>query len=99
MQIYTLDGSRWTNVLDFYAALLEALQPLCVHGTSVDAFIDSMIYGGMLAAEPPYEVIVQGVQASEVRQAVEELSLALVDARQWRQRHYGDDVEISLRLT
>jgi hypothetical protein len=98
MRTIILDGSGWKTVLEFYSALLSALGPLGGHGSSVDAFIDSMIYGGMLKTDPPYEVIVRNVSSSEVRRGVEELSDALAEARSWRRKHYGDDVEVALRL-
>ena len=98
METIFLDGADWTHVLDFYKALRSALRPIDGHGLSVDAFIDSMIYGGMLEIEPPYEVVVRNVGPAHIRRAVEELSHYLGKARAERRATCGDDVEVSLRL-
>jgi hypothetical protein len=98
MRTIILDGSQWRTVIDFYNALRSALGAIDGHGSSVDAFIDSMIYGGMLKTEPPYEVLVQSVVSPEVLRDVEALSRALAEARTWRRENRGDDVEVALRL-
>jgi hypothetical protein len=98
MRTIVLDGSSWSSRIDFYKALLSVLGAPAVHGSSVDALIDSMVYGGMLEANPPYEVLVQNVAPPEVRRGVEELSRALAEARRWRKENRGDDAEVTLRL-
>lgn len=98
MRTINLDGSYWGTCADFYNALLNALGPRDGHGSNVNAFIDSMIYGGMLEIEPPYTVVVQNVRSPEVHRYVQELSDALAKARRWRRQNYGDDVEVTLRL-
>jgi RNAse (barnase) inhibitor barstar len=98
MQTIVLDGSHWTNMVEFSNDLVKALKPLGGHGSSVDAFIDSMIYGGMLEIEPPYQVVIQNVVCPEVRRGIQELSSALAEARKERQQNYGVDVEVSLQL-
>ena len=98
METISLDGAHWQGPLDFYEALRSALRPNDGHGYGVDAFIDSMIYGGMLEIEPPYEVLVHNVGPADIRHAVEELSHFLAKARAERQADYGDDVNVSLRL-
>jgi RNAse (barnase) inhibitor barstar len=98
MRTIVLDGSCWSSRIDFYNALLSALGASDAHGSGVDALIDSMVYGGMLEAEPPYEVLVQNVAPPEVRRDVEELSRVLAEARGWRKENRGDDVEVAVRL-
>jgi hypothetical protein len=56
MHIIELDGRNWRTVVDFYDALLTALRAPDWHGRSVGALIDSMIWGGINAVEPPYTI-------------------------------------------
>lgn len=99
MRQIVLDGSAMSSAGHFYQALIEALEAPNGHGRSPDAFVDSMIYGGINAAEPPYEVVVVNVGARRrVREAVELLASVLQEARAERRAHRGDDVEVSIRL-
>jgi hypothetical protein len=98
METVLLDGSCWKSRVDFYNALLCALKPLDGHGHNINAFIDSMIYGGMLETKPPYEVLVHNVASPEVRHDVETLSCALAEARKELQERRGKEVEVTLRL-
>jgi hypothetical protein len=61
MRIIELDAGKWATDLDFYNALLAALGSPKWHGYSVDALVDSMIWGGINAVEPLYIVRVQNV--------------------------------------
>jgi hypothetical protein len=97
MQTIRIDGSEWTTPLEFYDALLLALGQYEGHGRGVDAFIDSMIYGGMLQTEAPYEVLVENVASDLVQSEVDVLARALADARAERRARLGDDVEVTLR--
>jgi len=92
-----VDGSDWLTAIDAVEGLLRALRPLGDHGSSIDAFIDSMIYGGMLEAEPPYEVVVENLRAPLAVEFIDELSGALTEARAWRRANYGDEVDVSIR--
>lgn len=98
MRTIELDATRWKTVLDFYHALLASIGAPEWHGMSPDALIDSMIWGGINAVEPPYTVRISGLAAApkEVRDHVELVKDALVDARIYRKRHNGDDVETSI---
>ncbi|WP_304170061.1 hypothetical protein [Phenylobacterium aquaticum] len=97
MQTIRIDGSEWTTPLEFYDALLQALGQYEGHGRGVAAFIGSMIYGGMLQTEPPYEVLVENVTSDLVQAEVDVLSRALAEARNDRRVRCGDDVEVTLR--
>lgn len=46
MRIIDLNAENWKSILDFYDALLPALGAPAWHGHSVNAIIDSMIWGG-----------------------------------------------------
>lgn len=98
MKAFDVDGATWRTDIDAIDGLLAALKPLGVHGSGIDAFIDSMIYGGMLEAEPPYQVNVRNLTAPEPRAFIQELSAALAEARDWRKVHYGDDVQVAIHL-
>lgn len=98
MRIIELDASKWKTVTDFYDALLAAVGAPKGHGKSPDALIDSMIWGGMNAVEPPYTVQISGLSTSpkEVRDHVQQVGDLLVNGRIYRKRHKGDDVDVSI---
>src|SRR5579884_3918794 len=98
MQTLELDATKWKTVLDFYDALLAAVGAPEWHGKSPAALVDSMIWGGINAVEPPYMVRIADLSAApaEVRDHVQLVRDALVNARIGRKRHNGDDVEASI---
>lgn len=77
-----LDASEWVAAVDFHTALLTALGAPKWHGTSTNALIDSMIYGGINDVTPPFRVNVRGMrEAGEAaRAAFQEAFDALGDA-------------------
>ena len=98
MRIIKLDASGWKTLLDFYEALLVALEAPHWHGRNINALIDSMVYGGINGIEPPYTVLVTNL--TDVPKAVcEEVSYtvsAIQEARQERFENQGVDVEVSI---
>jgi RNAse (barnase) inhibitor barstar len=98
MRIIELDATKWKAVLDFYDTLLAAIGAPKWHGKSLDALVDSMIWGGINAVEPPYTVQISGLSAApaEIRDHVQLVSDVLVAGRIYRKRHTGDDVEVSM---
>ena|SRR5215469_2027117 len=100
MRIIELNAAPWRNVWDLDDALKEALGSCEGHGSSVDAWIDSMIYGGMNAVEPPYVIRVVGTASvgAKLQDAIWELAEAIREARAWRLEHYGDDVDVSFQI-
>ena len=60
MRFIELDASEWRTVLDFYNALLAALGAPNWYGRSLNALVDSMIFGGINAIDPPYTVRIVG---------------------------------------
>ena len=52
MRIIEIDGSDWQSVKDFLTALRAAIGAPDWHGSNVNAFIDSMIWGGINQIEP-----------------------------------------------
>jgi len=98
MRIIELDATKWKTVIDFYHALLASIGAPAWHGMSPDAMVDSMIWGGINAVEPPYTVRISDLSAApqEVRDHVQLVSDVLVDGRIYRKQHKGDDVEVSI---
>jgi hypothetical protein len=98
MLVIELDGSGWSERLDFWDALRQALGVVPAHGTSFAAFVDSIFYNQeMLNVVPPFVIYVKNPHA-EARPEVEQMSSILADARAWRKANYGDDVEASLLI-
>jgi hypothetical protein len=98
MRTIELDATKWKTVLDFYDALLGAIGAPKWHGKSPDGLVDSMIWGGINAVEPPYTVRISGLSTApkEVRDHVDLVKDVLLDGRIYRKRHKGDDVEVSI---
>lgn len=100
MRIIDLDASGWTTVLDFYEALLAALEAPSRHGRNINALIDSMIWNEINVVQPPYTVRIHHLSGSakEIIDHVELVRLALAEARiEYRSQH-GRDVDVQLRV-
>lgn len=98
MRTIELDATKWKTVLDFYKALLAAIGAPAWHGISPDALVDSMVWGGINAVDPPYIVRISGLSAvpQELRDEVQLASNLLVEGRIYRKRYRGDDVDVSI---
>jgi hypothetical protein len=98
MRLIELDGKRWNSPLDFLRSLKAALGSPEGHGMSPDAFVDSMIYGGMNSIEPPYVVRITNISGvpKEVADCISLMISVLQEARQERLQRRGDDIEISI---
>jgi hypothetical protein len=98
MRTIELDATKWKTVIDFYHVLLASIGAPAWHGQSPDALVDSMIWGGINAVEPPYTVRISGLSAApkEVHDHVELVRGMLVEGRIYRKRHNGNDVEVSI---
>lgn len=93
MQFIELDGSEWSERLDFWNALREALGVVPEHGTSIDAFIDSIFYHPeLLRVPPPFLILVKRPHPTALAD-VEQMSAALAEARQ---DYDGDDIQASI---
>jgi hypothetical protein len=98
MLTINLDASGWKTVLDFYDAMLKALKSPKGHGRSVNALLDSMVWGGMNDVEPPYVVRISGLSGAP-RDVVDEVNLVKVemaDSREEFRKREGHDVEVSI---
>jgi Barstar (barnase inhibitor) len=98
MRIIKLDAANWKTVIDFYDALLAAIGAPKWHGKSPDGLIDSMIWGGINAVEPPYTIRISGTKMlpRDVREHIELVKHALAEARLEYQSRKGGDIEVSM---
>ncbi len=87
-------------MLDFYNALLPALGAPKWHGESVDALIDSMIWGRINAIEPPYTIRIVGTQklSKDVRDHINLVKEDLAGARKEFQERQGKDAEVNFEI-
>lgn len=77
--ILEIDASNWQSMSDYCEAMFDALGSPEGHGCSLDAFIDSMVYGGMNAVEPPYTIRIKGTKLlpTKILEEIEALKQAL----------------------
>ena len=101
MRTIELDARNWRTVLDFYDALLAEIGAPAWHGRSIDALIDSMVWGGVNSLAPPYRVLVLGVESipREIRSEVELASRALNEAGLERQRRQGQEADVTFEIS
>jgi hypothetical protein len=101
VKVIRLDARRWKTVLDFMGALRNAIGAPDWHGWSIDAFIDSMIWGGINTLEPPYTISIENAASlpDVVREEIDILSGDLRKHRQeFKTRNAGKDVEVTLEI-
>lgn len=98
MRIVELDARSWQTGSDFYRDLLTALGSPKGHGGNLNATIDSMIWGGMNAVEPPYVVRILNMKVlpKDVREEIELLKRCLDQARIEFKERKGHDIEVIL---
>ena len=67
---------------------------------SPDAFVDSMIWGGMNRVEPAYTVQVININEApkEVADYVALMISAIKEARRWRCQQRGEDIEVGISV-
>jgi hypothetical protein len=100
MRIIDLDASNCVTILDFVDALCAVLGSPEWHGRSIDAFIDSMIWGGIDSVNPPYTVRVSGTEkiSKDVRDEIELLRRCLAEAREEFRARKGHDVDVNFEV-
>jgi RNAse (barnase) inhibitor barstar len=100
MRIIELDAAKWKTVIDFYNALLPALGAPKWHGESVDALIDSAIWGRINAIDPPYTIRIVRTQnlSKNVRDHIILVKEDLAEARKEFQVRRGKDTEVNFEL-
>ena len=97
MRLIQLDAKGWKSQLDFIPSLTRALGSCEGDGMSPDAFMDSMIWGGMNSAAPLYNVQISNLSAApkEVADYVSSMISAIREGRQRFQRN-GEDIQLSI---
>ena len=55
-KVINISAKSWKTALDFCEDLLKGVSAPDWHGKSIDALIDSIVYGGINGIEPPYVV-------------------------------------------
>jgi RNAse (barnase) inhibitor barstar len=82
-QVITLDASDWQDVVAFYDAACVAVGAPHWHGRNLNAFVDSMVYGGINAIEAPYTLRFVGLSnaSDAVRSGVSEFIAVINDAQ------------------
>jgi RNAse (barnase) inhibitor barstar len=100
LRIIELDAARWRSASDFYDDLLAALGAPDWHGRNFNALIDSMIWGGINAVEPPYliRVVNAAVWPRDVQSLIEGLREALPEQRAEFRRQKGWEPEVELEI-
>jgi Barstar (barnase inhibitor) len=100
MRIIELDAGKWATPLDFCNGLLAALGAPEWHGHSVDALMDSMIWGGINAVEPPYTIRIRNTNhlPRAVIDTIELVKSVLAEQRAYFNRQEGYDVEVELEI-
>jgi hypothetical protein len=98
MRLIELDAEAWKDPLDFLQSLADAIGSPEWHGMSPDAFVDSMIWGGINTVQPPYTVQIKNIVSapSEVADYVSLVASAIKEARQERFRRRGDNIEVNI---
>jgi hypothetical protein len=98
MKTIELDGSSWTERMDFWNALRAALGVIPEHGTGFDAFEDSVFYHpDMLTVRPPFAIVVRNLSPSAAGD-VEMMAAGWAEQREWKRQHYGEDVEAVIAI-
>ena len=98
MKVVEIDAGGCRNPKEFGQLLQDAIQAIPGHGSSIEAFVDSMVFGTMSDLSPPYTIVVTGDLKPEVRAFVADLSNAIGQARLERRTRRGDDVEVIVKL-
>jgi hypothetical protein len=100
MRKIELDSLNWMTAHDFYNALLSALGSPANHGHNINALVDSMIWGGMNAVDPPYVVRISGATqlSKDVREHIKLAQNALIEGRAEFRVLRGRDVEVQIEI-
>ncbi|WP_304186435.1 hypothetical protein [Phenylobacterium aquaticum] len=98
MRTIEIDGAACATVKAFCAVLKDEIRALPGHGDSIEAFVDSMIWGGLSQLPPPYLVRVRGLHGGPIAAFVKELSESLGYARMERRDRKGEDIEVMVQL-
>jgi hypothetical protein len=94
MTVVDLDATSWRTVVDFFDAIRQAVGAPSWHGSSVDAFLDTMIYHDEInELKAPYTLRINNLRAAPP--PVETAARLLADAIR---RHGGSDLGTDLHV-
>src|SRR5579875_2588892 len=99
-KVLHVDSYELNSIIDFYNAIFRILGSPSWHGVSIDSLIDSMVWGGINAEEPPYTIDISGVDQlpDAVRQEIRKLCNALEISKKEYQKATGDQLDVSITL-
>jgi len=100
MDTIELKATSWKSINDFYDAILRAIGAPEWHGRSPDALVDSMIWGGINALEPPYTIRIVGTAATpeNVRDCIDTTRWAIEEGRKDYQKQLGGDIGVTIEI-
>ena len=100
MRQINLDARNWTDITLFYRDILQAIGAPDWHGTSIDALLDSMVWGGINDLEPPYTVYVHNTSCLSYRifEEVKNLQQSILEHRREFMKGDGRDVCVSIEM-
>jgi hypothetical protein len=99
--VIEIDAGTCTTVTELLTALRHVIGAPDWHGWNPDAFIDSMIWGGINSRQPPYTVRVVRCEVAppEVREYVALMSNLIAKARAERfDTGHGEDIAVCLEV-
>jgi RNAse (barnase) inhibitor barstar len=97
MILIKIDASLYKEIDTFYESLKLAIGSPDWHGKNINAFIDSIVYGGINSVEPPYKIVISNISecpdtiSSEIREDVSLLQDAI--------SCYGRSNEIQIEIS
>ncbi len=79
MRVIELDAQSWKTCEDYAIALRIALGSPEWHGSSVNAFFDSMVVGSINKINPPYKIIIKNTKnlSKDIIEEIEALKKSL----------------------
>ncbi len=102
MRLIEINAGGWKDVHDCIRALLQAIGSPRGHGSSIDAFIDSMVWGGITQEqiEPPYTIRITNTKNApkDALEFIRELKDGIAESRKEHQVNEGEDVEVSIEM-
>jgi hypothetical protein len=96
MRVIELRADAWETALDFINALKAAIGAPDWHGSSPDAFLDSIVYHDEInALKAPYTIKIIGIERAQPAAQVEaRLTSRLINEAAARDR--GTDLEVTI---
>lgn len=99
-KILEVDASNWLTGTDPYYALFAVLKSPPGHGVNSNALVDSIVYGGMNEAEPPFVIRVNGLSkaSGEASEEMMFISETVKEAIEYERRNQGNAPDVRFEL-